>query len=121
MLCLKAYDTLLTFDLEVNLIWKAQWNVMKVLFILTRYLPFFDTTISISMQFLRHASVAECEVIYASLTWVLFIGMAFAEAILTIRTWAVCGSKKFLGISLSILFIIQLGAQIGPIYMYWKS
>ncbi|KAF9010810.1 hypothetical protein BDQ17DRAFT_1234079 [Cyathus striatus] len=52
MLYLKAYETLLTFDLEVNLIWNAKWNVVKVLFILTRYLPFFDTTISICYDFL---------------------------------------------------------------------
>jgi hypothetical protein len=34
---------MLTFDLEVEQIWMAPWTLMKVAYIVQRYLPFFDT------------------------------------------------------------------------------
>lgn len=32
-------------DLEYSLVWKAKWNVTKVLYLLARYLPFIDTSL----------------------------------------------------------------------------
>jgi hypothetical protein len=37
------YDYALTFDTEVEQIWKAPWTPLKVAYLLQRYLPFFDT------------------------------------------------------------------------------
>jgi hypothetical protein len=41
----QLYDFILTFPQEVSLIWPAPWSLMKVLFLLTRYLPFADVVI----------------------------------------------------------------------------
>jgi hypothetical protein len=41
------YDYLLTFTREVSLVWVARWNYMKVLFLLARYMPFFDGALHI--------------------------------------------------------------------------
>jgi len=37
------WDYILTFSMEVDLVWKSEWNVMKGLYLLQRYLPFIDT------------------------------------------------------------------------------
>jgi len=37
------WDYILTFGMEVELVWKSKWNLMKGLYILQRYLPFIDT------------------------------------------------------------------------------
>jgi len=37
------WDYILTFGMEVDLIWKSKWNFMKALYLLQRYLPFIDT------------------------------------------------------------------------------
>jgi len=37
------WDYLLTFRMEVDLVWKSKWNFMKGLFLFQRYLPFIDT------------------------------------------------------------------------------
>ena len=34
------WDYILTFDMEVDLVWKSKWNSMKGLYLLQRYLPF---------------------------------------------------------------------------------
>ena len=39
---LQVYDYFLTLPDEVSLIWAAPWTPMKVLFLLTRYIPFID-------------------------------------------------------------------------------
>lgn len=38
-----VWDYLLTVDLEVQHVWKSQWSVIKVVFLLQRYLPFIDS------------------------------------------------------------------------------
>ncbi|KAF8987009.1 hypothetical protein BDQ17DRAFT_1258996, partial [Cyathus striatus] len=47
-----VYDYLLTFDLEVNFIWNALWSTLKVLYMLTQYLPFLDTMIAMTGTYL---------------------------------------------------------------------
>lgn len=42
---LQAYDYLLTFSRELALVWPTEWNLIKVLFFLTRYTPLVDVTI----------------------------------------------------------------------------
>jgi len=37
------WDYILTFKMEVDLIWKSKWNFMKGLYFFQRYLPFIDT------------------------------------------------------------------------------
>ncbi|KIM49941.1 hypothetical protein M413DRAFT_22050 [Hebeloma cylindrosporum] len=36
------WDTILTFAMEVDLVWKSNWNLMKALYLFQRYLPFTD-------------------------------------------------------------------------------
>jgi len=37
------WDYILTFRMEVDLVWKSKWNLIKGLYLLQRYLPFIDT------------------------------------------------------------------------------
>jgi hypothetical protein len=34
------WDYILTFEMEVDLVWKSKWNLMKGLYLFQRYLPF---------------------------------------------------------------------------------
>ncbi|KAF8995938.1 hypothetical protein BDQ17DRAFT_1518634 [Cyathus striatus] len=102
-LAILVYEHLLTSDLEVEFIWKTKWGIVNILFLPTRYLPYFETALSIAMQFLPHASAETCKTLYAAVA-LLSIGFFVAEVVLTLRTWAACGGKKKLGILLSILF-----------------
>ena len=38
-----VWDYLLTFQLERELVWTSKWNFIKILFLVQRYLPLFDT------------------------------------------------------------------------------
>jgi hypothetical protein len=36
------WDYILTFRMEVDLVWKSKWTFMKALYLVQRYLPFID-------------------------------------------------------------------------------
>ena len=36
------WDYILTFGMEVDLVWRSKWNFVKGLYLLQRYLPFTD-------------------------------------------------------------------------------
>lgn len=40
---LYIWDYFITFDMEIDLIWRSKWNFMTGLFLVQRYLPFADT------------------------------------------------------------------------------
>ncbi|KAF8978497.1 hypothetical protein BDQ17DRAFT_1265594, partial [Cyathus striatus] len=42
-----VFDTLLTLDIEVTFIWSTPWNVIKVLYLVTRYLAFIDSSLNV--------------------------------------------------------------------------
>lgn len=47
----QAFDWLLTLEMEISLVWTSRWNVTKVLYFLTRYLPFIDSSIVMYRKF----------------------------------------------------------------------
>ena len=49
------WDYILTFRMEVDLVWKSKWNFMKGLYLFQRYLPFIDT---IGLVFYRKSNVS---------------------------------------------------------------
>ena len=38
------------FSMEVDLVWKSEWNFMKGLYLFQRYFPFIDITLTLYRQ-----------------------------------------------------------------------
>jgi hypothetical protein len=49
-----VYDYALTLSREIDLIWSSRWNVIKITFLLQRYLPFLDAILLSIIGLLRH-------------------------------------------------------------------
>ncbi|KAH9475769.1 hypothetical protein JR316_0011328 [Psilocybe cubensis] len=65
---LYIWDYLITFDMEVDLVWRSKWNTMKVLFLVQRYLPFADTVFLVLFQKVgRNLSISDCQQVYQAL------------------------------------------------------
>lgn len=47
-LYIQVYDYMLTFEDERTFIWPSKWSIPKTLFLMTRYLPFIDLSITAS-------------------------------------------------------------------------
>ncbi|KAF8631118.1 hypothetical protein AX17_005163 [Amanita inopinata Kibby_2008] len=81
------FDYLLTLDAEVNLIWKAPWNLVKVLYLIMRYMPFMDVTMILYYTVTPGVSTSACVTTGRIAPASIVIGVIIAETLLAIRTW----------------------------------
>ncbi|TFK71030.1 hypothetical protein BDN72DRAFT_838270 [Pluteus cervinus] len=106
------YDLLLTLDLEVNLLWPSKWTLVKVVYLLQRYLPLVDTVIlAMAWQF-GDINPWTCKLLFRASSWSLLVGMTLSEVILIRRTIAVWNNNRKLRITIFLFFL----CCITPIY-----
>ncbi|RDB14849.1 hypothetical protein Hypma_016382 [Hypsizygus marmoreus] len=108
-IALWVYDYVCTFALEASLIWNAPWNVPKVLYLFTRYLPL---VAFISMFCHVGLHVENPTVCQEVVLWSLNVGMVTAELIFVIRTWAVWGRTFKMTIFLAVFSISTWAAHL---------
>ncbi|EJC98747.1 uncharacterized protein FOMMEDRAFT_161580 [Fomitiporia mediterranea MF3/22] len=116
-----GYDYLLTFEDERTLIWPSNWSAGKVLFVLTRYLPFVDLSITASHHFRTGLTPEECSLAYKSAGWLINIGIIIAELILVLRTWAIWEKNRKVTITLGIWASLSLIADVVVMCLFMRS
>jgi len=90
------YDYILTFTDELEYIWSSPRSIGNLLFILTRYPVFEETTLVLYHQF-AVLSPSQCDTIYKAIGYQLGIGILAAECILARRTWAIWAQSRTIG------------------------
>ncbi|KZP31925.1 hypothetical protein FIBSPDRAFT_882815 [Athelia psychrophila] len=97
------YDYILTFNSEVSLIWGEPWKSLKILFLLSRYLPFADTT----LIFLNHSvsSQSECSALGLAMGLLFSVGSCITEYIFAVRTWAMWEFDRKVGMVLATMYL----------------
>ncbi|PFH49733.1 hypothetical protein AMATHDRAFT_147036, partial [Amanita thiersii Skay4041] len=98
------YDYLLTLHLEVKLIWRSKWTVVRLLYHVVRFIPFVSIILILSMGL--EVSMELCEStlsLGASFSEVAFVRML--AVILTLRIWAIWDRNRYLGYALPAFFI----------------
>ncbi|KLO07346.1 hypothetical protein SCHPADRAFT_909573 [Schizopora paradoxa] len=99
-----TYDTILTFPSEVRFIWRSKWSIGKVLYFLTRYLAFIDTVFALYYWFRRTATDETiCRHLFRGDAWLFIIGTYTAEAILSLRTYALWDRSTRVLVCLALL------------------
>ncbi|KAJ8508588.1 hypothetical protein ONZ45_g9153 [Pleurotus djamor] len=103
---LLIYDYLITLDMEVQYMWsQKRWSPLRALFFFTRYNALVDVPISLFGQFIGGLDERSCSLLFKYFAWSFVISSSLAEAILTIRTWAVWKGSPIVTIGLSTFFI----------------
>jgi len=105
-MALQLYDWLLTLPREVEYIWRADWNWSKVLYLLTRYMPFITIALVIRNQFALDPTPESCKRTLQAICWLALIGLDLAEVVLAVRTYAVWERDKRVGIGLALLLAL---------------
>ncbi|KAL0949005.1 hypothetical protein HGRIS_009104 [Hohenbuehelia grisea] len=100
---LLVYDYLLTFSDEVIFFWSSPWNVGKVLFLLTRYMPMVEAILTYFNQLGTSVSVSTCELLFNITGWMFIFNTCIAEAILMLRVWALWNRSKRVAAFFTIL------------------
>ncbi|KAL5486189.1 hypothetical protein ACEPAI_7234 [Sanghuangporus weigelae] len=100
------YDYIITFDNERNLMWPMSFkSPAKLLYFVTRYVPFIDTSLLIAQHFQPGLTASDCVVGIKVMGWCISFGLMFSEVILTYRTWAIYERSQKMGIGLCIWFL----------------
>jgi len=120
-----VYDYLLTLHYEAKFIWPWKWDLGKFLYILTRYVAFVDITVflvywfdqSLSYTVRKHPVCLivnsylpsqACHPMISIGSWLLWAGVTIAECIISLRTYALFGRSKYIGI---FLLVLNIGVQ----------
>ncbi|KAF8995033.1 hypothetical protein BDQ17DRAFT_1366088 [Cyathus striatus] len=66
---LGIYEVCLTLNMEISFIWGSRWSLMKVLYLLTRYLTFVDVSLSVVSSLIHSPSEHYCLQINRGAAW----------------------------------------------------
>ncbi|PPQ82885.1 hypothetical protein CVT24_007844 [Panaeolus cyanescens] len=116
------WDYFLTFSAEVDLVWNSKWNTMKVLFLVQRYMPFADSVfLVLYLKFSNNMDPLKCQQFTTACSFLMVIGTALSEVILTLRVWAVWRRAKWLTIILPIGFAMFWVPNLVFIHIFGRS
>ncbi|KIJ62316.1 hypothetical protein HYDPIDRAFT_114823 [Hydnomerulius pinastri MD-312] len=108
-----VYDYPLTFGREVELVWKSPRNTIKVVFLISRYLPFFDATVQLLYRnVLADPSPETCKYLIPTQVWLSIFGSNVSEFLFLLRTWAVWEKDRAVGIFLAVTTVTCLALGI---------
>ncbi|KAG7089069.1 hypothetical protein E1B28_010779 [Marasmius oreades] len=103
---LLVYDVIINLPLEIELVWKRKWSYLTVLYILQRYIPFFDTAgVTLHHHFGTNLSPHTCTLDYSIAAWSYVVGIVLSEILLTLRVWAVWERSTPVAIGLVVYFL----------------
>ncbi|TFK18286.1 hypothetical protein FA15DRAFT_675403 [Coprinopsis marcescibilis] len=107
-------DYLETFSSEVAHIWNSPWSAIKVLFLLARYSIFIDVALIIRYYATEtlNLSPITCRAFLITGAVSVVVTIAFSEAILFVRVYALSGRSRRMLVFLSIQYILTHTAEI---------
>jgi len=106
------FDYSLTLGSEVSHMWTSKLSLSKVLFFLSRYSPAFDVPVLMYYSTVSNLSFEHCYQLQAASSWGTVFGMAVAEAILILRTYALSGRRRSVLIFFTTIWVIGVSASI---------
>jgi len=106
-LALLTYDSFLLLSHEISYIWFSKWGVAKVLYLITRYLPFIDTTLAVKEMLHPVNTTMSCNQSMTFITIYAGVGIGISDLILMMRTYVMFNnSRKVLGIFAFLWIVI---------------
>ncbi|KAJ7151639.1 hypothetical protein C8R46DRAFT_1122656 [Mycena filopes] len=104
----RLFDYFLTLNAEISLMWSSKWSISKILFFSTRYSPAFDVPILLYYSLVSNLSFERCSQLQAASSWGTLFGIASAEAILILRSYALSGRRRCILILFSGLWTVHV-------------
>jgi len=117
---LLIYDCILTWDQEYKTIWKSKWTIGKVLFLVNRYGTFIVLVGDAKLYIDPDASVSFCKAWLLAGNVIELLVFAVIEAILVMRTFALFGKSKSVGIGLGTLAVVTILSEAVLLAIQYK-
>ncbi|KAJ8088102.1 hypothetical protein PM082_013653 [Marasmius tenuissimus] len=107
-LAILIYDTVITLDQEYRYVWQRKWHFVDVLYLVTRYATFIDTTIAVYERL--DPNFTDCDGLMTFTTIFSGFGIGLSELILMIRTYALYDTSKKI-----LAFFVVLWLSVGGV------
>ncbi|KAF8603528.1 hypothetical protein BDV93DRAFT_556546 [Ceratobasidium sp. AG-I] len=112
-LTIVSWDIVLTFNDEVEYVWKSRWNPIRALYMTIRY--FILVAISLDSIILFHPTISPsryaCDIVIRTSTTLSLVGMAATMLLLLIRVWVMwCKNLWVLIALLASFFTLQVAS-----------
>jgi len=111
-MALMAYDCLIMLPDEFRCIWTARWSWGMILYLLTRYLAFFDVSVLTAFLFDSQIPATNCATVYRAAGWFELVGITVAEVVLLTRTYAIWGKSRRILYVVLLLFSIVIPCAV---------
>ncbi|KAG1812426.1 uncharacterized protein BJ212DRAFT_1588956 [Suillus subaureus] len=115
------FDFIITFDSEVRWTWGRGWGITRIIFVVSRYVPFVGLVMTVYYSVgSTHGGIPDHGIFTAVYDSVRWLGIAASELLLVLRTYVVWGcDKRFLiltlffttAVSVVVLVIADVGAS----------
>ncbi|KAF6763179.1 hypothetical protein DFP72DRAFT_1060356 [Ephemerocybe angulata] len=102
-----TYDYIITFDQEVNYVWKSPWTIGLPLFYMNRYVPFIDVGLILGFPF-HNMTEEQCNTQVQTATWIMLIPTFFGQTIIALRTCALWQNNISVVASMIMLMLSTL-------------
>ncbi|KAK7034019.1 hypothetical protein VNI00_012450 [Paramarasmius palmivorus] len=91
---------------EIRFVWdKTPWSLGRALFLITRYMPFVGTFLTLHVDVIRFASLPSCAKWTQAAVYFNVADIVIAEIILTLRVTAIWARNRKIAISLVTIFV----------------
>ncbi|KAH7904275.1 hypothetical protein BJ138DRAFT_1166823 [Hygrophoropsis aurantiaca] len=111
-LAILVFDYCINVNAEIIWIWDTKWTLVRILFLLARYVPFILVPVSIYYSsWIYPSRQTDCSRWNEAITGMIIISLAAAEVLLFIRTWVLWRKKRVVLIGLTALGSACLGVS----------
>ncbi|KAK0197534.1 hypothetical protein F5146DRAFT_50317 [Armillaria mellea] len=118
---LMIHEWAILFDQEVSLMWQSPWNLVKVLYLISRYSPILDVIIALEEHIRPRVNPKTCRIYDDISITSASVGIAIAELILILRTCALYGNCKKVVYGLGTVWTTWVAVNLWVLIKYFKS
>ncbi|KAK0502839.1 hypothetical protein EDD18DRAFT_608655 [Armillaria luteobubalina] len=115
------YEWLTLFDREVSLMWNSPWNLVKVLYLISRYSPILAIAPVFQEHIQPHADPKICLINNDISIVSTGVGIAISELILIVRTCALYGNCKKVIYGLGTVWTLWVSMNTWVVITFMKS
>ncbi|KAF7319332.1 hypothetical protein HMN09_00270800 [Mycena chlorophos] len=120
-LTILLFDYSLTMGTEISLMWTSRWSMSKALYFMSRYSPIFDVPILVYYSMADNLSSEQCAQLQTASSWGTVFGIAVAEAILVLRTYALSGRSRNVLMFFVSLWLVGISATVVLLVLFEQS
>ncbi|KAH7906097.1 hypothetical protein BJ138DRAFT_1163427 [Hygrophoropsis aurantiaca] len=111
-LAILVFDYCINISTEVTWIWDTKWTLVRVLFLVARYVPFILVPVSIYSGLPGTNIQTNCSQWDGARIGMIIISILASDALLFIRIWVLWSRKRVVLIGLIALGLALLGASV---------